>query len=573
MTDNVRFRLPWIVAMLTVGVGLIVFRLFSIQFSPNVPYFNDEFRQITERRKEFEPPRGRIYDRQGELLATNDTLYEVNASPVFVTNPEAAAEVLAEKLNRSRKELAALLTGKDSYILIQRPVPATIGGELIALQNGPDRADLNGIALEPIPHREYPGGRLGSQILGFVGYDGRGYYGVEEFYNDVLAGHPVVGVERSVPFDAALNPDPDKGADLKLTIDRDIQNLVEETLQSGLQSSGATTGTIVVMDPKTGEILGMASWPTYDPNNFVNEPEANRVNPALSAQFEPGSIFKVLTMAAALESGTVTPQTTYVDSGVVEVGGAVIHNWNGGAWGVQDMTGLLQHSLNVGAATIARMMGPTIFYNYLTAFGVGQVTNVDLASEAAGRLKRPGDPDWYESDLGTNSFGQGVAVTPLQILSAISAVANGGEMMQPHVLLSVNDSGVVHRTEPTVLGRPISAQTARTLTEMLTVSLEREASGALVPGYLIAGKTGTAQIPIPGGYDSKQTIASFVGWGPVDDPRFIVLVKLDRPTTAPWGSVVAAPVFSQLAQRLVVLMQLPPDNVRHALLPTPTPAP
>jgi cell division protein FtsI/penicillin-binding protein 2 len=188
-----------------------------------------------------------------------------------------------------------------------------------------------------------------------------------------------------------------------------------------------------------------------------------------------------------------------------------------------------------------------------------------LAAEAPGHLKKPGDPDWYESDLGTNSFGQGVAVTSLQMLAAISAVANGGEMMQPHVLLAVDDGHAVHRTEPTVLGRPISEQTALTLSEMLAVSLEQEASNALVPGYRVAGKTGTAQIPIPGGYHPSDTVAAFIGWGPVDDPQFIILVKIDRPKSAPWGSVVAAPIFSQLAQRLVVLMEIPPDDVRHAL--------
>lgn len=558
-------------AALTVGVGLIVFQLFSIQLGPNVPYFNDEFTKMSERRKEFDPPRGRLYDRNGTLLATNDTQYEVNASPSFVTDPEAAAETLADKLDRSRKELLRLLTSDDQYVLIQRPVAATVGGDLLALQKDPKGPDLGGITLEPIPHRIYPGGILAAQVLGFVGYDGQGYYGVEGFYNDVLAGHPVVGVERSVPFEAALNPAPDQAADLTLTIEREVQSVVEQALQGALETSGAATGTIIVMDPRTGEILGMVSAPAYDPNNFADEPDVNHADPAVSAQFEPGSIFKVLTMAAALESGTVTPQTTYVDYGSVEVGGAIIRNWNGGGWGEQDMTGLLQHSLNVGAATLAKMMGPKTFYDYMTAFGVGQVTNVDLAAEAAGRLKRPGDPDWYESDLGTNAFGQGVAVTPLQILTAISAVANGGAMMQPHVLLAVNDGGVLHRTQPTVLGRPISAQTASTLVGMLTASLEQEASNALVPGYRIAGKTGTAQIPIPGGYDPQATIATFVGWGPADDPRFIALIKLDRPTTAPWGSVVAAPVFSQLAERLMVLLEVPPDDVRQTLAAALTP--
>jgi cell division protein FtsI/penicillin-binding protein 2 len=270
-------------------------------------------------------------------------------------------------------------------------------------------------------------------------------------------------------------------------------------------------------------------------------------------------------MAAALQSGSVTPETTYQDTGYIEVGGVGIRNWNGGAWGTQDMTGALQHSLNVGMAWISTRMGPKIFYDYMTAFGIGQPTNVDLGGEAAGRLKKPGDSDWYESDLGTNAFGQGVATTPLQLLAAISAVANDGAMMQPHFLERVVDNGVVHTTQPQILGRPISADTALTLSEMLAVSVEREASDALLPGYRLAGKTGTAEIPVPGGYDFDKSIASFIGWGPVDDPRFIVLIKLDKPTVSRWGSETAAPVFGEMVKRLVVLMNIPPDNVRHQL--------
>jgi len=190
---------------------------------------------------------------------------------------------------------------------------------------------------------------------------------------------------------------------------------------------------------------------------------------------------------------------------------------------------------------------------------------VDLAAEAPGALRRPGDEDWYDSDLGTNSFGQGVAVTPLQLLTAISAVANQGAMMQPHVLKAVVEDGQVHTFQPQVLGRPVRAETALTLSNMLISSLEKESSLGLVPGYQVAGKTGTAQIPVPGGYDPEGTIASFVGWLPADDPQLLILVKLDRPASAPWGSVVAAPVFSRLAQRLVVLMEIPPDEVRLQL--------
>ncbi|MBI4771745.1 MAG: penicillin-binding protein 2, partial [Chloroflexi bacterium] len=365
-----------------------------------------------------------------------------------------------------------------------------------------------------------------------------------------------------VPLDARLSPEYPNGVDLYLTVDRDIQAEVERALADALRSSGASGGLILVTNPHTGEILAIASTPGYDPNNYADYPEEALTNPAISGQYEPGSVFKPLTMAGAIDAGIVTPDTPFMDVGYIEVGGLVIRNWDGGAWGLQTMLGCLQHSLNVCLSQVAVWMGPNLFYNYMNAFGIGRLTNVDLAGEQPGRLKRPGDEDWYDSDLGTNSFGQGVAVTPLQLATALGAIANGGAMMQPHVLKAVVQKSEVHTVQPQVMGRPIRRETAATVNELLVRSLELEASAALVPGYLVAGKTGTAQIPIPGGYDPQGTIASFVGWLPADNPQMLILVKLDRPTTSPWGSVVAAPVFSQLAQRLVVMLEIPPDAMR-----------
>jgi cell division protein FtsI/penicillin-binding protein 2 len=310
----------------------------------------------------------------------------------------------------------------------------------------------------------------------------------------------------------------------------------------------------------------MASWPTYDPNNYVQFPPPDPANPVVSGQYEPGSTFKVLTMAAALDSGSVKPDTTFIDTGYIEVGGLGIYNWNRGAWGPQDMTGCLRHSLNVCMASLSTGMGAATFYNYLSAFGIGRATNVDLAAEISGHLKQPGNADWYDSDLGTNSFGQGVAVTPLQLVTAASAIANGGVMMQPHILYRVERGANARVIPPQIIGRPIRPETAATLNEMLAVSMETgEADQALVPGYRMAGKTGTAEIPMAGGYEENRSIASFIGWGPSDDPRFIALVVLDRPKTSIWGSETAAPVFADMTKRLVVLMGIPPDDARHAM--------
>jgi cell division protein FtsI/penicillin-binding protein 2 len=496
----------------------------------------------------------------------------LSISPPGVTDVDEVADTLAQLLDVSVTEIRAAAESDQAYVFVARPVAAEIGDQIKVLRKSGE-ARLNGVDLAPLPHRVYPGANLAAQVLGFVGYTEQGkavgYTGVEGFYNDWLSGRPVQGVQAVVPFNAQLDPVPEQGADLYLTIDRDIQFLVEGSLAQAIQLYGAEGGTIIVLDPRNGEVLAMASYPTYNPMDYARiykEQPALLQNAAVSGQYEPGSTFKILTMAAALDTGLVQPGSPFQDTGYIEVGGVPIRNWNGGAWGAVDMVGCLRHSLNVCMASLSTQLGTTTFYNYLSAFGIGHRTNVDLAAEAGGRLKLPGDTDWYESDLGTNAFGQGVAVTPLQLVSAVSAVANGGVMMQPHLLLRVETGGQVHVTQPQVLGRPIRPETAATLTQMLAQSLEEgEGDQALVPGYRIAGKTGTAPIPIPGGYDLRQTIASFVGWGPVDDPRFVVLVKLDKPSASIWGSETAAPAFAALAQRLVVLMQIPPDDVRRAL--------
>jgi cell division protein FtsI/penicillin-binding protein 2 len=226
------------------------------------------------------------------------------------------------------------------------------------------------------------------------------------------------------------------------------------------------------------------------------------------------------------------------------------------------MLGCMQHSLNVCLAWVASELGPNNFYRYLEEFGIGHTTGVDIAGEVNGRLKVPGDEDWYAADLGTNSFGQGVAVTPVQMVMAVSALANEGKMVAPHILRSMVNNGHQYDPATQIVGVPISAETARVMTEMLALSLEQEASSALVAGYRVAGKTGTAEIPTPYGYTSAATNASFVGWGPVDNPQFLVYVWLEEPTASPWGSVVAAPVFREVVERLVVLMNIPPDHLR-----------
>jgi cell division protein FtsI/penicillin-binding protein 2 len=544
--------------ILSTLVALVAYRLISLQFGTDTAYFAQtaltEYRyQVTRR-----PPRGELYDRSGILLATNAIDYEIGLSPVLIYDREAVAGELSAAMGIPVEELLEAMSSQAPYVQLVRPAPASMGERVQAL-------DLTGVVVTPLPRRFYPHGSLAAHVLGFVALDETGYYGAEGYYNDLLRGQTEVDDQSRIPFEATGGEGWRSGFDYYLTIDSEIQYLAERSLAEALAETGAESGTIIVMHPRTGEILAMASLPSFDPNRFSVEDARLFENPAINKQYEPGSVVKVLTMAIALDSGLVTPETTYVDNGVIEVGGESIYNWDRAEHGVTNMVDLLGKSLNVGAAWLALQMGPTRFYNGMQAFGIGAATGVDMEGEVSGVLRRPGNADWYESDLGTNAFGQAMAVTPLQMITAVAAVANDGLLVQPRITSArLEPDGSLTRFEPQVIQRAISPQTARTLTAMLETALRRESSAALVPGYSIAGKTGTSQIPIPGGYDPENTIASFIGYGPVDDPQFIVLIKLDKPITSPWGSQTAAPVFSRFVSRLVVLLEIPPDDVRLA---------
>ena len=454
------------------------------------------------------------------------------------------------------------------YILLQDFVPLDKADKFINVQADPKGPDLSAVQFTAHLMRSYPENELASTILGYVTEDNHGYMGVEEKYDNILAGIPVTVLVPADPRRAIEFPHIPPGQTLILTIDREIQASIENILDNALVSTGAISGTIIVMDPKTGEILGLSSTPRMNLNEYtrVTEifPGETPFNRAISQAYEPGSVAKILTMSSALDNGTVTPGTVFLDTGTIIVGGVAIHDWDGGAWGYQDMTGCLAHSLNVCLAWVSTQMGSDSFYAYMQRFGLGHLTGIDLAGETAGRLKLPGDTDWYPVDLGTNAFGQGVAITPLQMVTAASALANNGQMVYPHVVYAQMRDGHQVNMSPQVVGTPIRAETAHTITAMLHNALESESSGALLPGYAIAGKTGTAQIPTPYGYDENDINASFIGWGPVDDPRFLVYVWLEKPQTNKAASVVAAPIFKQVIEKLVVLMGIPPDAVRQS---------
>jgi cell division protein FtsI/penicillin-binding protein 2 len=350
-----------------------------------------------------------------------------------------------------------------------------------------------------------------------------------------------------------------------------MQAIAERELARAVVQYEAEGGSILVMDPRTGAILAMACWPTYDPNKFAEVFEEHPEwlpNQAVSLLYEPGSVIKVLIVAMGLEVGVITPSSTYNDTGSIAVDGAIIRNSDRQAHGTTTITRMLQKSLNLGAVNIALMLGQDRFYRYMSDFGFGQPTGITLANEEAGLLSLPTkDKNWRRWNLATNSFGQGMAATPLQVLTAIAAVANGGLLMKPYIVEQIRDGQQVTRMGPTVVRRVISAQTAREVTQMLVEVVNGEVVKAAVPGYAVAGKTGTSQVPVAEGYHPTWTIASFVGYVPADDPQLVVLVKLDKPhpQIGPHASEVAAPVFKRVVEQLLPYLDVPPDKVRLSL--------
>jgi cell division protein FtsI/penicillin-binding protein 2 len=594
MNDGIFSRTGIMGILLSVLGALILFQMARIQASPS----GQELEAIARRNYEFrrilvQPERGNIYDRWGSLLAGNREVYEVGLNLVDVRNPQVIAKDLSEILDLKYEEvLAKALTpydkGKSEYLVVASFVaPEKIAELEIKRQEYRDTPvdkrktkdkdyvppSLRGVDWQPHLQRVYPEKTLGSNIIGFYSFlsrnDAKPFFGIEEQYNELLSGTPVELLYYFDPNKATDFPTVAPGASLLLTIDREIQAAVEQILDDAVVSNGAESGTIIVADPKTGEILAMATTPRLDLNRYWEVPELfpdpTPFNRAIGQSYEPGSVFKVITFAAALDSGAITPDQSFLDTGVFNYGGYNIYNWDRGAWGPQSMLGCMQHSLNVCLSWMAVEMGAADFYKYMHAFGISRRTNIDLGGEVKYPLPVPGDSYWADVNLVTNSFGQGLATTPIQMVAAISAIANEGKIMAPHVLKAVIDNGYQRNVMPTVVSQPISAETARIVNEMLAVSLEEEASIALVPGYRVAGKTGTGEIPGEGGYLTHLTNASFVGWGPVDDPRFVIYVWLEKPTSSIWGSVVAAPVFSEVARKIVVLMNLPPDSIRQAL--------
>lgn len=433
-----------------------------------------------------------------------------------------------------------------------------------------EKLELNGIGFDETSLRFYPEGSSSSHLLGFVASDAygeeAGYFGVEGFYNGELKGKKGLLTQEKdalglpILIGKFLVQEAKPGKTLTLSLDRTIQHIVEEKLKAGLEKYGAKGASAVVMDPKTGKILAMASYPDYDPLRAFEFPNSHHRNPITADSYEPGSTFKVLVMAAALNEGLVTPGTRCdICTGPLSLSGYTIRTWNNKYNPDATMTDVIIHSDNTGMVFAGKRLGADKLYEYITGFGFGKPTRIDLQDESSPPLRAKND--WKEIDLATASFGQGISVTPIQLITAVSAIANGGKLMEPQIVSVIRDQEKIYPIKPKVIAEPLKSETARLIKDMMVRAVdEGEAKFAKPKGYKIAGKTGTAQIAVAGHYDKDKTIASFIGFAPADEPRFIMLVRFSEPSSSIFGSETAAPTFFAIAKEIFTYLGIPPSE-------------
>jgi cell division protein FtsI/penicillin-binding protein 2 len=431
-----------------------------------------------------------------------------------------------------------------------------------------DQLNISGLQFEQESLRSYPEGSMSAQLLGFLGKDevGRqmGYFGLEGFYQKQLSG--LIGFEKNINGifkwleGADIEKEAKNGRDLQLYLDRSVQFIIEEELKNALTRYGAKGGWIVVMDSESGGIIGMASFPNFDPEKYYDYPYEFLSNPVISESFEPGSIFKPLIMAAAINEKLVNSDTKCdICSGPLQIGEYEIKTWNEVYHPGSTMEEVIKNSDNVGMVYVARKLGLEKMLDYLNNYNLTQATGIDLQGEMSPPVRD--QKNWYPIDLATSSFGQGIAITPIQFITAFNSLANNGEVVKPRVVNKIISDKEEWHTEKEVVSQPLNPSSVNEITKiMISAVNEGEAKWAKPEGYSIAGKTGTAQIPVGGDYDQEKTIASFIGFAPADKPKFTMLVSLKEPSSSPWGSETAAPLWFSIAQKLFTYYGIPSTN-------------
>lgn len=558
---NWRIRVTFI---LLIGIyGILLLRLFYWQVV-KAEELSHVGRSQYDQQITLLPKRGEIKTSDNFAIAANKLSYLVFANPKQITEKEKTIELLSSKLQIDKATISALLSLDKFWVPLKSKVDNSTKEEV-------ENFNLSGIGFEEQSLRFYPEASLAAQLIGFVAKDeegqDKGYFGVEGYYDRQLKGKPGIGIQikdaLGRPILAKVNENLGQidGRTLILDIDRTIQFLVERKLKDGIDTFGASSGMVAVMNPKNGALLAMASFPSFDQRHYADYQENLYKNPFISNVYEPGSTFKSLIMAAALDANAVKPDTK-CDSceGPVQIAGYSISTWNNKYHKDITMTETIQHSDNTGMVFAVRKLGLDKTLSYLEEFGIGQTTGIDLQGEIAPNLRAL--ESWSVLDLATTSFGQGINITPIELLDAFSAIANNGKRMEPHIVSQIATSqGDTLNVPPKILSTPISEKTAKVMTELLVNAVDNgEAKWAKPKGYRIAGKTGTAQIPIAGHYDPNKTIASFIGFAPADDPKFSMLVIIDRPTTSIYGAETAAPLFFDIAKDLFAYYKIVPSE-------------
>lgn len=550
-------RLKLIFLAFLVGFILIIGKLFYLQIVN--PYSQQDDLYLKTRK--ILPQRGKIYDHLGQPLAVNTTNYLLYFEPKKITDKYLFVKKIEDVLKIGEATLEAKIDLSKDWVAV-KVVDKDIKTKLQA-------TGLAGIGFENRSQRYYPEASLSAHILGIVGKkdngDDIGYFGVEGFYDKDLAGLPGLLksdrdlLDKPILIGTQEKIDPEDGRDLYLTIDKAAQEIVKKKLLQGMESYKAKEGCIIVADPYSMEIIALSCLPDFDLEKYYEFTESYFKNPAISNLYEPGSIFKPLIMAAAIEEKSIKPDEIYDEQGPVKIGEYTIRTWNNKYEGKISMTKILEKSSNVGMVYVGEKLGNKKIYDYVNKFGLGDLTNIDLQGEVTAGLKSPNN--WYPIDYATVTFGQGIVVTPLQMITAFSSLINDGKLMKPYIVAKANSKNQEKVAQPKVIRQTISAKTSVIMKKMLVETIEHgEVNWAKPKGYKIGGKTGTAQIAIQGKYDPSKTIASFIGFAPADKPKFIALVVLKEPQSSIWGSETAAPLFFDIAKELLVYYNIPPEQ-------------
>lgn len=551
---NARLRWPILWTLAAVWMAAILGRLTYLQLFQYSDYFTRAQRQ-QQRVFEISPKRGTIYDRKGRELAVSLPMDSVFADPAEVSDPSVVAELLGRALNLPAEDLETKIRAAHTPVRLAKKLSPEIVQRI-------DDMNLRGVFFQKENRRVYPQRELAAHVLGFVDVDEKGLGGIEYSLDKAIRGRPgkmmVMADGKRRQYDRSESA-PDPGGSITLTIDETIQYIAEKELAQGIAETHAKHGTVVVQDPVTGELLAVANWPPFDPNSAGDYPDDTRMDRAVSAAYEPGSVFKVLTMTGAIEHHLTNPNELIdCQMGTILVAGRLIHDWH--RFGVLTVRQILENSSDVGTIKVALRLGAPRLYDTARTFGLGQVTGIDLPGENRGLLRPVSN--WTPSSIGSIAMGQEVSVTPIQIVSAISAVANGGTYNHPTIVRDIQSNRPVPGIGTADPHRATDEQTAATVREMME-GVMTEGTGKLsqLSGYTSGGKSGTAQKidPATGRYSANEYNSSFAGFAPVNNPAVAIIVVLDSPVGEHHGGMVGGPIFKRVAQQVLTYLGVPHD--------------